>query len=97
MVRTNKEEVIWFNEFSSLEEARRVLGHWIEVDYYRWYVHSALGYRSPEEFEELYPMRKASPPEADPPLAEGEVFPGEYSDMDWSEKIVYKTIGEVVF
>jgi transposase InsO family protein len=54
MVRTIKEEIIWLNEFSSLEEAKQRIGQWIEVDYNKLYVHSELGYISPEEFEELY-------------------------------------------
>jgi transposase InsO family protein len=63
MMRTIKEEVIWLNEFSSLEEARGKIGKWIEVDYNKFYVHSELGYRSPEEYEALYyeeMLRKAA-------------------------------------
>jgi putative transposase len=54
MMRTIKEELLWLHEFSSLEEAKEAISHWIEVDYNRLYVHSALGYLSPEEFESLY-------------------------------------------
>jgi putative transposase len=54
MIRTIKEEVIWLNEFETLEEAKEKLGKWIEIDYNKNYVHSALGYQSPEEFEVLY-------------------------------------------
>ena len=54
MMRTIKEEVIWLNEFSSLKEAKEKIGHWIEVDYNKLYVHSELGYISPEEFEQQY-------------------------------------------
>jgi len=54
MMRTIKEEVVWINEFESFEEAKDKIGGWIEEDYNKWYVHSGLGYRSPEEFEELY-------------------------------------------
>jgi len=54
MIRTIKEEVIWLNEFSSLEEAKEKIGKWIEIDYNKLYVHSGLGYMSPEEFERLY-------------------------------------------
>lgn len=54
MMRTIKEEVIWLNEFSSFEEARNKIGKWIEVDYNKFYVHSELGYMSPEEYEALY-------------------------------------------
>lgn len=54
VIRTIKEEVIWLNEFESFEGAQEKIGKWIEVDYNRLYVHSALGYKSPEEFEMLY-------------------------------------------
>jgi transposase InsO family protein len=54
MMRTIKEEIIWLNEFSSLEEAKQKIGQWIQGDYNKLYVHSELGYISPEEFEELY-------------------------------------------
>jgi len=54
MMRTIKEELLWLHEFSSLEEAKKAISHWIEMDYNKLYVHSALGYLSPEEFESLY-------------------------------------------
>jgi putative transposase len=50
VIRTIKEEVLWLNDFGSFEEARAAIGAWIGEDYNRLYVHSALGYRSPEEF-----------------------------------------------
>lgn len=50
VIRTIKEEVLWLNDFESFEEARATIGAWIGEDYNRLYVHSALGYRSPEEF-----------------------------------------------
>ncbi|MFN3740602.1 MAG: integrase core domain-containing protein, partial [Thermodesulfovibrionales bacterium] len=48
VMRTIKEEIIWVNEFSSLEEAKERIGKWIEVDYNKLYVHSELGYVSPQ-------------------------------------------------
>lgn len=54
MMRTIKEEIIWLNEFSGFEEAKDRIGKWIENDYNKLYVHSELGYMSPEEFEALY-------------------------------------------
>ena len=54
MMRTIKEEVIWINEFTSLEEAQEVIGQWIEEDYNQFYPHSKLGYKSPQEFEKQY-------------------------------------------
>ncbi len=62
-MRTIKEEIIWLNEFGSFEEAKERIGKWIEVDYNKLYVHSELGYMSPEEFEDLYykeTLRKAA-------------------------------------
>ncbi|MDL1971347.1 MAG: integrase core domain-containing protein [Candidatus Desulfofervidaceae bacterium] len=53
MIRTIKEEVIWLHEFTSLTEAREIIGSWIEK-YNREYVHSALGYLSPLEFEQKF-------------------------------------------
>ena len=91
MMRTIKEEVIWLNEFSSLEEARQKIGRWIEVDYNQLYVHSELGYRSPEEFEGLYFSQKSAF------LLDESTSRGGYLDMGWSEKIVYNANGEVVF
>lgn len=40
IMRTIKEEIIWLNEFASLEEAKEKIGQWIEVDYDKLYVHS---------------------------------------------------------
>ncbi|GCD80711.1 transposase InsO family protein [Schleiferia thermophila] len=59
VMRTIKEEVIWLNEFGSLEQARQRLKRWIEVEYNRLYVHSVLGYKSPEEFEAEYYAKEA--------------------------------------
>jgi len=54
VIRTIKEEVIWINEFTSLTEASETISKWIEKDYNKLYVHSTLGYKSPEEFEQEY-------------------------------------------
>ena len=54
MMRTIKEELIWLNDFTSFEQAKNALKHWIENDYNKLYVHSALGYVSPEEFEKQF-------------------------------------------
>ena len=54
MIRTIKEEILWLNEFSSLQEAKEKNGRWIEVDYNKLYLHSKLGYLSTEEFEDHY-------------------------------------------
>jgi len=63
MMRTIKEEIIWLNEFGSFEEAFEKIGKWIDEDYNKLYVHSELGYLSPEEFEARYEserIRKAA-------------------------------------
>ena len=54
VMRTIKEEIIWLNEFASFEEAKEKIGRWIQEDYNKLYVHSQLGYMSPEEFEARY-------------------------------------------
>jgi transposase InsO family protein len=54
VIRTVKEELLWLNEFTSFEEARERIGNWIDSDYNRLYVHSAIGYRSPVEFREAW-------------------------------------------
>jgi len=54
VIRTIKEELLWIREFDTFEEAYESIKHWIEVDYNKLYVHSSLGYMSPEEFESLY-------------------------------------------
>jgi len=43
-----------------LEETKEKIGRWIEIDYNQLYVHSGLGYLSPEELERLYWNRFAS-------------------------------------
>jgi putative transposase len=63
-MRTAK-EIIWLNEFASFEEAKERIGRWIQEDYNKLYVHSQLGYMSPEEFEarlEEDRIRKAACP-----------------------------------
>jgi len=57
MMRTIKEEVIWLHEFTSLTEAKEVIRDWI-AKYNREYVHSALGYLSPLEFEQKFYHRR---------------------------------------
>lgn len=54
MMRTIKEEVLWLHEFISLQQAQEVMQNWIDVDYNQQYVHSALGYKSPVECEQLF-------------------------------------------
>lgn len=51
--RTLKEEEVYLQEYASLEEAERAIGHFIEAVYNEKRLHSALGYRPPTEFEQL--------------------------------------------
>ncbi len=43
----------WLEEFASFSEAKEKIGPWMEQDYNQEYPHSALGYRSPVEFEAM--------------------------------------------
>ena len=58
MMRTIKEEVLWLQEFTSLEHAREVINRWIRVDYHQLYVHSALDYKSPQEYEHQFEQQQ---------------------------------------
>jgi len=58
IMRTIKEELIWLNEFGSFEEARNRIRDWIMNDYNKLYVHSKLGYLSPEDFELQYYLQR---------------------------------------
>ena len=51
LLRTLKEELIWLREWRSLIELFRALGQWMEEHDHR-YLHSALGYQSPAQFEQ---------------------------------------------
>jgi putative transposase len=57
MIRTMKEELFWLREWKGEAELSRELDNW--VDYYnRSYLHSALGYRTPIQAEEMYCQNK---------------------------------------
>jgi putative transposase len=60
MMRTLKEECLWLTEWSSPSELIRALEAW--VDYYNsHYLHSALGYKTPSQFEREYQHRHSTP------------------------------------
>jgi transposase InsO family protein len=60
LMRTIKEELLWLREFTSLEEAQAAIHQWITVDYNQRYVHSALDYMSPLEFEATLKQRETA-------------------------------------
>lgn len=53
MMRTLKEELFWLREWPSADELTAALGQWID-SYNANYLHSALGYRPPNQAEETY-------------------------------------------
>ena len=50
MMRTIKEELVWINEYVDLWDLKKALKIWID-EYNNDYLHSALGYKSPTQFE----------------------------------------------
>jgi transposase InsO family protein len=53
VIRTIKEEEVDLQEYVSFTEAQREIGRFIDEVYNRKRLHSALGYWSPSEYEEL--------------------------------------------
>ncbi len=49
VIRTIKEEVVWVNEFETLEEAKEAMERFVRF-YNEEYCHSSLKYKSPSEF-----------------------------------------------
>jgi putative transposase len=56
-MRTLKEEEVNGAEYRNLEDARTRIGEFIEQVYNRKRLHSALGYLTPEEFEQIHQAR----------------------------------------
>jgi putative transposase len=51
-MRTLKEEEVYGTDYRDLEDARSRIGEFLEQTYNRQRLHSALGYLTPEEFEQ---------------------------------------------
>jgi putative transposase len=58
--RTMKEELLWLREWNSPFELIEQLKSWIEY-YNKEYLHSALGYKSPNRFEKEYNNSQITP------------------------------------
>lgn len=52
-IRTLKEELFWIKEWQGLKQVEDALDKWVD-NYNKTYLHSALGYRSPEWVEENF-------------------------------------------
>jgi len=52
VIRTMKEDLVWPNEFESVEHLRAAIDKWIS-DYNTDYPHSAIGYMTPCEYERM--------------------------------------------
>lgn len=52
-MRTLKEECLWLQEWSGLSQVKKELEQWFE-EYNTGYLHSALGYMPPAQFEQRY-------------------------------------------
>jgi putative transposase len=50
-MKTLKHEEVNASNYTSIEEARANIGHFLETTYNRQRLHSALGYKPPVEFE----------------------------------------------
>jgi len=57
MIRTLKEELIWLKEWEDLYTLKAELNEWVE-EYNQSYLHSALGYMSPENYERKWHEEK---------------------------------------
>ena len=53
VMRTLKEECLWLHEWTSPVTLARALGKWMD-EYNEHYLHSALGYKPPRQFEREY-------------------------------------------
>jgi len=55
-MRTLKQEEVYLQEYEGYAESEEGIGHFIEAVYNQKRLHSALGYRPPVEFEQMFAM-----------------------------------------
>jgi putative transposase len=53
-MKTLKVEEVYLKDYQTLEEARANMEHFLREVYNEQRLHSALGYRPPSEFEQVY-------------------------------------------
>ena len=56
--KTIKYEEVYLNEYNSIQEARENIRHFIEEVYNKKRLHSSIGYKPPQEFENQWNLRK---------------------------------------
>ncbi len=56
--KTIKYEEILLTEYNTIEEARENIKHYIEENYNKERLHSAIGYKPPAEFEQQYKLKE---------------------------------------
>jgi putative transposase len=61
-IKTLKTEEVYLWEYQTLEDAEKRVSHFIEQVYYQKRLHSALNYRPPDEFEEMFLTQTPRPP-----------------------------------
>ena len=60
LIKTLKAEEVHCNEYETLEQAQADIGHFLAFIYNGKRLHSALGYRPPEEFEAAFAAEQAA-------------------------------------
>ena len=58
LMRTIKEEEVNLSEYRDFYDARKRIGHFLDDVYQHKRIHSALGYLTPAEYEEIYRARE---------------------------------------
>jgi putative transposase len=83
-MKTLKREEIYANQYDDLEHLRTNIENFIEQYYNRQRLHSALGYRSPEEFERQTECQSSA---ADTRSATMQFFENDENEMGISKKL----------